>query len=201
MKVKLKAFLHTDKQTAAMSGARFSFSLFGQPMTYEGSTYTVLAEEYITFEFDEEEAIAKQLADIEEQGQRIRAETQRRLDTLEALRSRLVALSAPKVAPGVELLPRENTAPKDEKKILATEDAKQAKTGWQQFFVTYGNGTVRANKYSVVWAANQYEAREYVFSVANRFWSSIYTWDEFQEKASRFYFGDDCIIPVGPHNG
>lgn len=188
MKVKINCYLHTDTKTANRLGEKYYFSVHNCELSYDGSTYALLAVQEVEFEVDEERAVQAQLDTLKNKESNLRAEMQKELDEIAQQRQRLLVLTAQKTEDGMEVLEAEG----DE--IEATENAYEAYAGWHEYYFTYGFGTKNANCYSVVFAKNITAARSYMFSKAGAAWAFCYSKGDFL----KLEFPPTEVVPCGP---
>lgn len=190
MKIKKECFLHENILKPD------SLLVYGCSMEYEGSEYRLLASATIEFEFDEKQTNNALLSAIAKEEQRLRAEFQNNLSLLKSRRDSLLALSAPEVSPGVQLMD-EDTATKENIELevaYATESYAGATLDWPKFYFTYGCGTDRAGKHSVIYARDYDSARSLMHTLAGSSWAFCYK----DGDLSCPEFDDENRISCGP---
>lgn len=179
MKIKKECFLHENILKPD------NLLVYGCSMEYEGGEYKFLASAIVEFEFDEKQANNALLSAIAKEEQRLRAEFQNNLSMLKSRRDSLLALSAPEVSPGVQLMDEDT----------ATESSTSAPSNWSKFYFTYGFGTDRAGKHSVIYARDYDSARSLMHTLAGSSWAFCYKDGDLNCPE----FDDENRVSCGPH--
>ena len=203
MKVKINCYLHTDTKTANRLGEKYHFSVHNCELSYDGSTYALLAVQEVEFEVDEERAVQAQLDTLKNKESNLRAEMQKELDEIAQQRQRLLVLTAQKTEDGVELFEAEvkvvtsltelySATP--ESTVCASENLYDAAPYWHTYYFTYGVGTKNANCYSVVYAKDTHAAHSYMVEKAGTAWAFCYCEEDFLQLE----FRPPEVVPCGP---
>lgn len=188
MKIKKECFLHENVLRPN------DLIVFGTVMEYSGSEYKCIASTVVEFEFDETQTNNALLSAIAEEEQRLRADLQNKLNMLKSRRDSLLALSAPEVTPGVQLMD-EREEDIELEVAYATESYAGATLGWPKFYFTYGVGTDRAGKHSVIYAKDYDSARSLMHTLAGSSWAFCYKDGDLNCPE----FDDENRISCGPH--